>query len=186
MSPEQDLQTELDKSIGPNVLVVQQGEDVGRIAAAEHIDAKQVYIPTTDGMAGGEYIPPAQTIGGLPVIGAEAENAARNSTGFFSDNKETNEQFADTAGIEAMVTEVGRRARDMVPNASENLKEALRIAAENNFRSELETKKNEKQAVADAEAQALIDRLMSGVRTSEIIPGIDELSVKAPQTPQSL
>jgi len=189
MNPEQEPQAELDKSIDPEVLVVQQGEDEGRIAAIETSDAEQIYKPTTDGMAGGEYIPPEQIIEGFPVIGANAENTAREERASealdinkqldrfereaFTPHESKNESF-DRAGADAMTAEVSRRAMELVPFASEELKKAVGEQAAANFKAELEAKKGEKQAAADAEAQELLDKLRSGTPISEILPEMPE------------
>jgi len=62
-------------------------------------------------------------------------------------------------GIEAMVSEVGRRAEKLTPKASLRIKELIFEAAEKNFRLELNAKENDRQAAIDAKAETLLAKL---------------------------
>jgi hypothetical protein len=180
MSPEQDPQDTLDKSINPEVLVIQQGEDAGRIADVERGRGRTRF-------EGGAETNNKEMIEGLPVVGAEEEARVRELSrdeqfqeikpGFVAEqwsemSKKDKEPYFDKAGEEAMAAEVSRRAMELVPNASKELQEAIGKQAAENFKAELETKKNEKQAAADAEAQALLDRLKGGTPISEVLPDL--------------
>ena len=104
-------------SIDHKKLIVQEGEDAGRIADIE-----------------------------LARIGAKAQNNWDDG-----DNSEH--------GIEAMESGVGRRAEKLTSNVSLRIRKLICEAAETNFRLELDAKKNEKQAVIDAKAEALLVEL---------------------------
>lgn len=193
MSPEQEPQTELDKSIDPEVLVVQQGENIGAVDAVEFNPEQAV----TDLGEGRTSTVTDKMIEGLPIIGAEAEDASRSEGdlnlkksdveilanrradlgGMFKGTEsphEAAEILHDYSGTQAMAAEVSRRAMELVPFASEELKKAVGEQAAENFKKELEAKENERHAAADAEAQALLDRLKGGALIADILPEVPE------------
>lgn len=177
-------------TIDAKTLVEQNGENVGNISAVEfspgHIqvqnneDSESVFSPDEK---------PHPIIEGLPAIGADAENEKRSkkipdgatdkifleNDGFTGENrpeklnmKEVQDIYFDEAGTEAMIAEVSRRAETLVPNASKELRDAIRVQAVANFKNELESKKAERQAIADSEAQEILDKLKAGKSLDEL------------------
>ncbi len=204
MGPEQvpDLtdKSYIDPSIDPKVLIEQEGENVGRISAAE----TSVGETTTDSDSQPgvqQHIEQGETVEGLPVIGAEAENYHRDdgympSRDDMEDFKErskdssdnlfgkvpgetTPEQMADilhdNAGTEAMALDVKSRAVELAkkqfPLASQELIDQFGQKASEKFVTELESKNAEKKAEHNKGVQALIDSLDSpDTPLSSIVP----------------
>lgn len=168
--------------IDPNALIVQDGENAGNIDDIEHGEG---FINVV-----GEPSKSHETVDGLPLIGANAEQDSRKQLkngspednefintllqqqverGDFPNLKEAAEKMHDERGTDAMAAEVKRRAMAKVPYASEELRNAVGSQAEKNFRDEFESHKAENQARYDAEAQELLDKLRSGTPVSEIL-----------------
>jgi hypothetical protein len=85
------------------------------------------------------------------------------------------EEQVDQAGTEAMAAEVKKRAMDLVPHASEELREQVGQQAAANFKAEYAAKQAERQSQFDAEAQALLDKLKANTPLSEIDPSLGEV-----------
>lgn len=136
----------LPESIDPKKLVVQEGEDRGRIADVE-----------------------------LAQVGAEAEGDALNKTyelsfGLagkkqpfvyknLSDTVGPSGKSPDELGEDAMGREVSSRAKNMVPKADEELRTELGNMASNRFRDELRKKSDELAHQDDSKAKELIEKL---------------------------
>ena len=190
-------------SIDPKQLIIQNGEDISRIAADEFSPGK-INISEPESTS---YVENHPMVDGLPVIGVEAENIARQNevpahdideisrkyAGFSRNIRrelpidKAREMYYDAAGAEAMANDVSRRAIELVTYASENLKKEIGETAKTRFLAELDAKKIEKQAAADAEAQILLDKLKSGAPLSEIIPELTNApeSTIEPRVPET-
>jgi len=198
-----DLEQEKYGSIDPKQLVEQDGQNIGRIAADEFIPG---VIPKSETL-GAVHVEDHPMVDGIPVIGADAENVARQNeipthdideisrkyAGFSKGIRrelpidKAREMYYDAAGAEAMANDVSRRAIELVPYASENLKKEIGETAKTRFLAELNAKKIEKQAAADAEAQILLDKLKSDAPLSEIIPELTNApeSTIEPRVPET-
>lgn len=195
MTEEQESQTSidtgLDQSIDPQKLIVQDDENAGRISGFERSPAT---IPLPSDFSDQDRIRnahiivddqnqqrPYGVVDGLPIIGAEAENDARNKImqpgRTDADYLAEKEPIVDAAGEKAMIAEVGRRAEAMVADASAELRQQVREAAEARFKEELFERKGAKQKEADDKARELLDKLQQGVSVSEIIPEDTDLPI---------
>jgi len=207
---EEEPKTQINSEIDPKELIVQDGEDIGRIDAVEsdpeakkNVVVRYDDIPDSNEPGGfkqveiGSSWDKTETISGLPVIGAEEEERVRElprdeqfqtvKPGFiaetWSDMSEAEkEPFFDKAGTDAMAVEVGRRAEAMVADASEDLRNQVREAAEAGFRAEIEAKSAEKQKIADDKARELLAKLQGGAPISEILPEPSQEDEVKPET----
>ncbi|HZJ34418.1 MAG TPA: hypothetical protein VFD55_00155 [Candidatus Angelobacter sp.] len=108
----------------------------------------------------------------LAMIGAERENVTRSMNG------NIDETLVNIGPINNMAEEVGRRAEALVSDASPELKESVRLAAEARFKSELQEKSTEKRTAADAKARDLLAKIEGGASIKDILPDVSE----TPQT----
>ena len=190
-----DAEHEIDPTIDPNKLIVQEGEDKGRVNAFE---TEQGTALTDDGeiKPGVEASEQPYTVEGLPVIGAEAEDKMRDNLAeansrppvgaladpfsealrdMGGDKDKAVEAMADKAGTEAMAAEVSRRASELAkkqfPFASQELVDQFGQKAADKFKSELESENAEKKAQDDQGVQGLMDSLDSpDKKLSEVVP----------------
>lgn len=172
---------EVDPSINPTKLVVQEGEFAGAVNAFETSPA--TFLDDNgekkEGVANSEQ--PYQ-IGGLPVIGAQAEVEARDEIKHFNNlpnevqgklndkwqehrksQGETNEataaKYYDEAGTDAMAAEVKKKAMALVPEvASDEVREEYGEIAATKFRDELKIKLAERKEAEEAAAMAEAER----------------------------
>jgi hypothetical protein len=118
------------------------------------------------------------TVEGLPVIETETQN---EKSDFVNSNENltphTNEVVTEVVDIakdddvDTRAEEISRQAMELVPNASQELKDAIGAQAAENFKKESEKTKNaEKQEADDAKAQDLLDKLRAGTPLSELLP----------------
>lgn len=145
MNPEQTTTPQpnngnLDPSIDPNVLVEQEGEDKGRIAAAETVPGTIIESDDPDKIG-----TPHDTITGIPVIGAEAHDRNRTLDRSVAPQSEidsgVSDAFADWAGNTAMATEVGNRAEALLPtDATDEERRKAYVEAASNFREQMSPK----------------------------------------------
>lgn len=177
---------DIDPSIDPKVLIEQDDEDTGRIAAAETSDGSITIETNQDAGIMKTHKRDKELIEGLPVIGAEAENETRDKleeadslhglpsgalNGAFSeavrdmdgDKEQAIDALADKAGTEAMTEDISRRAtefaKDKFPLASQELIEKFSQKAVDKFKDELEKKSVQQQSKQEQDLQDLIDGL---------------------------
>lgn len=134
-------------SINPKNLIVQEGLDVGRIAAVEFSEI--VEDNTVE-----------RCISGLPIVGAYAENQARDSRIFDGYNKITTETEYSSIGMKAIYEEIGRRAIESVPPYTDKTtKKQVGEAAVERFMTEVMSKSNEQYLKLNEEAQELLNEI---------------------------
>jgi hypothetical protein len=176
---------EVDPSINPTNMVVQEGEFSGAVEAFEFKRGTGI----DDNGNKKQISNQPNTVEGYPVIGAYAEKNARGDPNFpanteMSSMDEKEKQY-DDVGTEAIAAKVKERAIALLPKeASDKLKEEYGELAATKFRDELKTKLAERQAAkdaieaerqavkdkADAETRAMIEKLKdTGTKLSDVI-----------------
>ncbi len=200
MDPEQEPKlsdksyVDIDPSIDPKNLVIQEGKDKGIINA---FDTERGTSLTDSGeiKAGVEASEQPYTIEGLPLIGAEAEEKARNEIKEIGEPAHYPEHtrpfepgemeaYVDKQGTEAMAAEVKNRAVELAkkqfPFASQELVDQFGQKAADKFKAELELKNAEKKVEHDKGVQTMIDSLDSpDTPLSSIVPESESEAAKA-------
>ena len=172
-------------TIDAKQLVEQSGSNVGNTTADEFSPGQiKTVAEKTAPKSDVRYITESHPmVEGLPLMGADEENKARDNVNFLpqtsiesaAENRgistdELKRQEYDRAGMDAMLAEISRRAEALAPNASTELRDAIKEQVLENFKSELESKRAERQAQFDAKATEILEKLKSGTPLSEVIP----------------
>jgi hypothetical protein len=196
---------EIDPSINAQVLVEQDGPNKGAIANSELVinagKPEEREVSFKDRSTEAWDIDDETSIKGLPVLGAEAEDASReshpvnppevterlrqeyrDSIASGTPEAEAREALHDKAGTEAMATEVKERAMALMPEeASNDLKEEYGELAATKFKEMLESKLTERKAEANTEVQTMIDELSGSSSLPEAlsVEGLTEIGTEA-------
>lgn len=121
----------------------------------------------------------------LERIGAEAENESRDITNGIDGVRE----LGDQAGAEAMIEEISRQARDLIPNATPEVQRRVAEAAVDKLQKEWQAREEEKrqaQEKAAAEADRLIDEINSSDKPiQEILAEYKATAAQADELPAS-
>lgn len=188
---EDEPQTTVGTGIDPKEQAIQDGENIGRLAAIETHqagpDSQQYDFDSGTGKSDESGPGPAlqPSTEDLLVVGANGEKTARDDPYYFDGKSDLvsprtaeesgvsvdtlREQAFNNAGEDAMATEVGNRAVALVDGASEELVKQVREAAEASFKAELQAQKAEKQKVYDDKARELLAKLQSGTSISDLL-----------------
>lgn len=200
--------TEIDPKIDPNVLVEQSGPNMGTIATPELVlnagrpgEEEMTYDPDRNPQEKLAY--PGISVGGLPLIGAQAEREARDEVENREslpgdiwqdireriDNSYDTEEYYDAAGTEAMAAEVKNRAIEIAkknyPIGSSELVEQYGQKAADLFKKKMETKTAERKAEQDEGLRAMIASL--DAPDAQLPPGLvpeEPKSEEVPYTPK--
>lgn len=174
-----ETETPIPHEINHTDLVVQDGEFAGAVNAYETSPGKllddQGNVRTDVPESEQPYV-----VDGLPIVGANAGEKARNdlntpdtdtmpservaeienklkkireALGRDTTIKDISEMFYDKEETDAMADTVKQMAIDQIPHASEGVKKEVGEQAAANFRVELAKRLNERKSAQDAEAQ---------------------------------
>jgi len=181
--------SEIDPSIDPKKLTVQEGPDMGRINA---FDTEQGTALTDSGDK--KDLPNSQqpyTVEGLTPVGIAAEEQGRNQ-GIKDETKwdkieeanpnatgvEIKEMYHDEVGTDALVESVVKKAtetlREHYPEASDETIDNLAKIVGEKFRDNQKEKQSEAEAARQNQAvQEIAKKIQDGVPMSEAAPDLD-------------